>query len=49
MNGRYLRWMLAQRSAGCPTARCIALFAGSAATLMLSEAPGDLMPTSSAA
>ena len=44
MNGRYLRWVIAQRPRWLPNRPAIITLVGIAATLMLSEAPGDLLP-----
>ncbi len=42
-NGRYLRWVVAQRLRWLPNRPAVVVLVGLPATIMLSEAPGDLM------
>jgi len=43
-SGRYLRWLIAQRQRWLPKRPAAALFIGLVLTVLLTEAPGDLLP-----
>jgi len=44
-NIRYLRWIFAERPRWLPTRSAAVVFVGLALTVMLAEAPGDLLPS----